>query len=97
MSGQNKRINNTIMEVNQIIEELGLEYIHPIRFVGDTRDFDLEYQKIINQISEVIGELRGLTLKIAGRTEEKINKYKDTIIDLQDLRNEMQEMRKKNI
>lgn len=97
MSGQNKRINNTIKIINDIIADNKLNCIHPIRFLDDPRDFDGEYGYIITTISEVIGELRGLTLDIAGRTEEKKKQYKGEINQLINLRIEMEEMRRINV
>lgn len=97
MSGQNKRINNTIMTINKIISDKKLDRIHPIRFLEDSRDFDSEYEYVIDKISEVIGELRGLTLDIAGRTEETRIRYQKDIKKLDELRAEMRAMRKENI
>lgn len=99
MSGQNKRINNQIKEINESIEKDKLNLIPLIRYLDDEGnkidDGRLEkYDEVNNAISETIGELRGLTMPTAPRTPKKKEEYKRKIQDLENKKSILEERKK---
>lgn len=96
MSGQNKRINNSRNEINRIIQKYSLNYDTPICFVDESGNLiddgrEAKYDDIIVMASELIGELKGLSLPSSNHTAEKQEQYKNDMELLKERRNEMQE------
>ncbi|MBI6875608.1 hypothetical protein [Clostridium aciditolerans] len=101
--GQIKRINHQIDLINGQIEENKLLFINPLYFVDDNGnrirtiqdDEKIEaYDETIEDISEAIGEYRGILLQTSQYTDEKKETYKSKVSELENLREKLKDMRK---